>query len=224
MRGYDPRAPGTPDAENPMRTVLFLMLIAFTLAACSKPAPEIKKAAPIAVTSGRDAAYKAFPKDDPKVQQLGDGLMVLDLVEGKGQAVDGICLAKLNYTGWLPTTGKVFDANWKHSTEPVEFPLAKGQLIDGFLKGFKGLKEGGKRLIYIPAAQGYGAQAAGDIPPNSDLLFEVALFQLNEAPESVKKAAAEAEAAANKPVEPVTPDTADPTKPTDPAKSPDQGK
>ncbi len=205
-----------------MRTVSLLLLLAFAMVACSKPAETVKKAPAAApVAAGPDKQYTAFNPADPNVQQLGDGLMVLDLEVGSGKLVEGVALAKLNYTGWLPSTGKVFDANWKHSAEPVEFPLAKGQLIDGFLNGFKGMREGGRRKIFIPAALGYGANGQGDIPANSDLLFEVTLFELKEAPEQMKKAAAEAEAAALKAKEAPVGDQA---KPVDTAPPVDQGK
>jgi len=38
------------------------------------------------------------------------------------------------------------------------------------------MKVGGQRRVYIPAEQGYGAAgAAGAIPPNADLVFDIVL-------------------------------------------------
>ena len=40
------------------------------------------------------------------------------------------------------------------------------------------MKCGGRRTLEIPAALGYGRQGAGrDIPPNSNLTFEVQLLK-----------------------------------------------
>lgn len=176
-----------------MRLLSILLAALLLVSACSKsgePAKPAKKTDAAPVVQGPDKAFKPFPKDDPRVVKHENGLMTLDLEVGKGKAVEGIVIVKTNYTGWLPTTGKVFDANWKHSTEPAEFPLAKGQVIDGFSLGFQGMKEGGRRVMWLPSALAYKEASMGDITPNSDLMFEVSLFEVKEAPQSIKDAAA----------------------------------
>ena len=50
-------------------------------------------------------------------------------------------------------------------------------LTTTFLPG-QGMKEGGKRTLMIPSALGYGKRGAGrEIPPNSDLTFDVQLVR-----------------------------------------------
>jgi peptidylprolyl isomerase len=41
-----------------------------------------------------------------------------------------------------------------------------------------GMKEGGRRLLIIPPALGYGAQGAGPIGPNETLIFVVDLVKV----------------------------------------------
>ena len=41
------------------------------------------------------------------------------------------------------------------------------------------MKAGGERVITIPSALGYGSKGAGvDIPPDSDLVFEVKVLKV----------------------------------------------
>lgn len=82
------------------------------------------------------------------------------------------------YTGWFiqqGAIGKEFDGNTKKD-KPFKFKVGEGKVIRGWEQGMLGLKKGGKRLLAVPASFGYGATGAGDrIPPNSTLLFEIAL-------------------------------------------------
>jgi peptidylprolyl isomerase len=45
--------------------------------------------------------------------------------------------------------------------------------------GLKGMKEGGKRKLWVPASLAYGERKIGNmIPPNSDLTFEIELLEV----------------------------------------------
>jgi FKBP-type peptidyl-prolyl cis-trans isomerase len=49
----------------------------------------------------------------------------------------------------------------------------------GLERGLEGMKVGGERVITIPSALGYGSKGAGeDIPPDSDLVFEVKVLKV----------------------------------------------
>lgn len=97
-----------------------------------------------------------------------------DIQSGTGKEAANGATVKVNYKGALAKDGKIFD----QSSAPIELSLS--QVIDGWKEGIPGMKEGGKRKLYIPAAKGYGASGTpdGSIPPNSDLVFEVELVEV----------------------------------------------
>lgn len=55
-------------------------------------------------------------------------------------------------------------------------PVALNQMIPGFTKALTQMQKGGKYHVVIPSSLGYGDVANGPIPANSDLVFEIELF------------------------------------------------
>ncbi|HVU80333.1 MAG TPA: FKBP-type peptidyl-prolyl cis-trans isomerase [Candidatus Paceibacterota bacterium] len=99
-------------------------------------------------------------------------LIVQDEVVGTGaEARPGDTLL-VNYTGKLDD-GTVFDTSVGRT--PYPFVLGAGSVIQGWDQGLQGMKVGGKRLLIVPPALGYGAAGNGPIPPNATLVFEVEL-------------------------------------------------
>lgn len=95
-----------------------------------------------------------------------------DVKVGDGAEATADSTITVSYVGALASNGKVFDASAEGS--PVTFPLSG--VIPGWQQGVAGMKVGGTRKIWIPAALAYGNQSpSADIPPNSDLYFEVTL-------------------------------------------------
>jgi len=97
---------------------------------------------------------------------------------GKGNALSDGQTVRINYTGSL-LSGKVFDSStdkkFGHKT-PFEFTTGSGQLIKGFEEGIRLVKPGGKILLLIPPALGYGDKDLPSLPANSFLVFEVQLL------------------------------------------------
>lgn len=61
---------------------------------------------------------------------------------------------------------------------PATFGL--DQVIAGWTEGVPGMKVGGIRRLVIPAEKAYGSQSpAPNIPPNSDLVFDIELVAIN---------------------------------------------
>jgi len=139
--------------------------------------------APVAETSPLDnpfASIGAAPTASPvagKVITLEGGLQIQDLIVGTGaEAVNGKMIT-VNYVGTL-ADGKKFDSSYDRGV-PFSFNLGAGEVIEGWDKGFSGMKVGGKRKLTIPASLGYGSVGAGSvIPPNATLVFEVELLKV----------------------------------------------
>jgi FKBP-type peptidyl-prolyl cis-trans isomerase FkpA len=103
------------------------------------------------------------------------GLIVDEVVVGKGALAESGQSVQVHYTGWL-TDGTKFDSS-KDRGDPFVFPLGAGHVIKGWDEGVQGMKVGGTRKLTIPPELGYGARGAGGvIPPNATLVFEVELL------------------------------------------------
>ncbi len=104
-------------------------------------------------------------------------LEVKDLQVGTGsEAIAGKKIT-VHYSGWL-TSGKKFDSSFDHNA-PFSFELGTGRVIQGWDKGIVGMKVGGKRRLMVPPMFGYGSNGVGKIiPPNSTLVFEVELLNV----------------------------------------------
>jgi FKBP-type peptidyl-prolyl cis-trans isomerase len=109
------------------------------------------------------------------------GLIIEDQVAGTGDTAQAGQDVSVHYTGWLlfgGERGKKFDSS-KDRGEAFGFALGAGQVIKGWDEGVQGMKVGGRRVLTVPPALGYGARGAGGvIPPNATLIFEVELLAI----------------------------------------------
>lgn len=89
----------------------------------------------------------------------------------------------MHYKGYLNDAAKtVFDSSYERG-QPFDFTLGQGQVIRGWDAGLVGMCVGEKRKLKIPSAMGYGdAGAPPKIPGGADLVFEVELLEVKEAP------------------------------------------
>ncbi|KKT95228.1 MAG: Peptidyl-prolyl cis-trans isomerase [Parcubacteria group bacterium GW2011_GWC1_45_14] len=111
-------------------------------------------------------------------QEKTMGLKIETTQEGSGeQMVTSGDMISVHYTGKLEN-GTVFDSSVERGT-PFEFQIGQGMVIAGWEQGLLGMKVGEKRTLTIPAEMGYGSRgAAGVIPPNATLIFDVELVSI----------------------------------------------
>ncbi|HUW71369.1 MAG TPA: peptidylprolyl isomerase [bacterium] len=131
-------------------------------------------ASKVRLTSARKKVVDAIMTRWPGLQARPDGILTSMLTEGTGQKIRRGSIAKVSYKGMLPD-GRVFDQSILHGG-PFEFELGMGKVIPGWDMIILDMKKGEKRLVAIPPEYAYGTQgAAGIIPPNSYLIFELEL-------------------------------------------------
>jgi FKBP-type peptidyl-prolyl cis-trans isomerase len=119
-------------------------------------------------TAEKDGKQKTPGGVEYKVLKEGDGLEA-----EKGDRVT------VHYTGKLTENGFQFDSSV--GKEPFVFGLGFGDVIRGWDEGVAGMKEGEKRMLYIPSRLGYGPGGMPPvIPPNADLTFEVELLKVEK--------------------------------------------
>lgn len=126
------------------------------------------------------------PASPPAVQgttkTTGDGLKEIDVTVGCGAVVQTGQTAVVEYTGWIESSGKLFDSSFEHQPSQCNgtvantcgFALSQGSVIQGWVEGVAGMKVGGTRRLIIPSALAYGAQGSPPtIPPNATLIFDI---------------------------------------------------
>lgn len=103
-------------------------------------------------------------------------LQVLDTKVGDGQTVPEGARITAHYTGALCKDATIFQSSHDFG-DAITFGL--DQVIKGWTVGVPGMKVGGIRRLIIPSEMAYGSvRAAANIPPNSDLVFDIELVAL----------------------------------------------
>lgn len=106
------------------------------------------------------------------------GLKYRIIQKGTGEMPKKGDNVSVHYVGTLPDSTK-FDSS-RDRGQPFSFSLGAGQVIKGWDEGIALLHVGDKAILTIPPDLGYGSQAAGSIPANSTLIFEVELMGFKE--------------------------------------------
>jgi FKBP-type peptidyl-prolyl cis-trans isomerase len=145
---------------------------ALCLVGCSKPAePVADKPAPAPAPAAPAASGQTNV-----MKTTASGLKYQVLKQGTGtvspKATDTV---KVHYHGTL-LDGTVFDSSVERG-QPISFPL--NGVIPGWTEGLQLMKVGDKFKFEIPSNLAYGADSPSPkIPPNSTLVFEVELLEI----------------------------------------------
>ena len=107
-------------------------------------------------------------------------LQIYDVKEGDGAEATAGRPLSMQYVGKSFSTGEEFDASWDRG-EPFAFNLGAGEVIPGWDLGIEGMREGGRRILSIPAELAYGDQGSPPtIQPGETLVFVVDLKSVGQ--------------------------------------------
>lgn len=83
-------------------------------------------------------------------------------------------IVEVHYEGTF-LDGRVFDSSIKRN-EKISFPL--NRVISAWTQALCEMVVGDRAIVFCPASTAYGARGSGPIPGNTDLIFDVELFDI----------------------------------------------
>ena len=160
-----------------MAVALYLLNIETTGTTLARVAPETQSAAVVVGSEGnQQTALRNAILDAANPNGTVTKLIIDDVVLGNGnEAVKGNKVT-VHYVGTLQN-GEEFDNSNKRS-EPFTFTLGENRVIAGWEEGVLGMKAGGKRILVVPAENGYGKDGYGPIPGGATLVFAIELLEV----------------------------------------------
>ncbi|MBB1138521.1 peptidylprolyl isomerase [Myroides sp. WP-1] len=128
-----------------------------------------------------------------KAKVLDSGLAYVITEQGQGKKPAISQEVYVDYAGFFEN-GMLFDSSIEsilksfdtfdqrradmNGYQPIPFKFgAKTGLIPGFIEGIEQMNFGDTAIIFIPAHLAYGERGVGPIPPNTDLVFELKLYE-----------------------------------------------
>ncbi len=124
------------------------------------------------------AAGRAFLEENERregVNTTASGLQYEVIATGEGASPGATDTVSTHYHGTL-IDGSVFDSSVDRG-QPASF--AVNRVIPGWTEALQLMTVGSKWRLFIPPELAYGERAAGSIPPNSTLIFEVELLAID---------------------------------------------
>ena len=140
---------------------------------------KLEEAATEKVAKANAEKSKAFLAENAKkkgVITLKSGLQYEVLAEGKGEKPRVEDVVTVNYVGTF-IDGKVFESTYE-TKEPARFVMMS--VIPGIAEGVALMSPGARYRFTIPANLAYGHDGAGQIPPESALVFDLQLVKVEK--------------------------------------------
>ena len=116
-------------------------------------------------------------------QTTSRGAQYKDLKPGTGEPADVGDIVTIHFINWLENNGvqgkEIYNTRKENKT--VSFVVGTDKVMPGWNEGVIGMKQGGRRLLKLPPALGYGAKGVpGVVPANARLIFVIDLIGLEK--------------------------------------------
>ena len=155
-----------------MKKVALILTIALVgLTGCSEQGDNMSSSTLVNVTANAgEAPTITAPSGDAPTE-----LIAQDVITGSGTEVVATSTLTVHYTLMKWSDGSILESSWSGGA-PATFPLSG--VIQGWQQGLLGAKVGGRRLLVIPPALGYGPMAGHPIEKDT-LIFAVDIIAVS---------------------------------------------
>ena len=153
------------------KVALILSLALVGLTGCSEIGDDMSSSTLVQVTANAgEAPTITAPSGNAPTE-----LIAQDVIVGSGAEVVATSTLTLHYTLMKWSDGSILESSWSSGT-PSTFQLSG--LIQGWQLGLPGAKVGGRRLLVIPPALGYGPMAGHPLEKDT-LIFAVDIIAVS---------------------------------------------
>jgi peptidylprolyl isomerase len=154
-----------------MKKVALILALVVGLAGCSEIGDNMSADTLVKVTANAgEAPTITAPTGDAPTE-----LIAQDVIAGNGTEVVATSTLTVHYTLMKWSDGSILESSWTNGA-PATFALAG--VIQGWQQGLLGAKVGGRRLLVIPPALGYGPMAGHPLEKDT-LIFAVDIIAVS---------------------------------------------
>ena len=154
-----------------MKKVALILSLVIGLTGCSEIGDDMSSNTLVNVTTNAgEAPTITAPKGDAPTELVAE-----DVIAGSGTEVVATSTLTVHYTLMKWSDGSILESSWT-SGAPASFPLSG--VIQGWQQGLVGAKVGGRRLLVIPPALGYGPMAGHPLEKDT-LIFAVDIIAVS---------------------------------------------
>jgi peptidylprolyl isomerase len=154
-----------------MKKVALMLSLVIGLTGCSEIGDDMSSNTLVSVTANAgEAPTITAPSGDAPTELVSE-----DVIVGSGTEVVATSTLTVHYTLMKWSDGSILESSWTGGA-PATFPLSG--VIQGWQQGLLGAKVGGRRLLVIPPALGYGAMAGHPLEKDT-LIFAVDIIAVS---------------------------------------------